>query len=265
VRILKAHTMADESGFGRAESQLFELVGLPGSGKSTLLHSLVARAGSIHDQQALFENAALYWWRQYSVQGRWLGRAPLRRYALQKYLASEVHTVQFLRQHPALAQMLSEQVACLEAESGVAYLGRLVLLNATVKHAALLRHAQMQNNTTVLCDEHWLQLLTVILNAGDAAAYLGWFERAIHHIPLPKGIIWLSGSSHIVEQRQLARGKVAAMFAGCTDVTQLATAIERRMDKTMAVLEAMGVPVLKLDAVNSIDDNVEQVVAWLAQ
>jgi GTPase SAR1 family protein len=241
--------------------QFIEVVGLPGSGKSTLIDVIVTGNYRINEQRQLLEAAALHWLRQRSIWGRFLARSFLGKFAEQKYFSSELPARLYLYENPEVAQVLSEWFGGIKNDTGAQYIGRMIAVVRTIKNAKLLDNFQTDQIT--LFDEHWIQLLTVILNYGEDDLFLDWFARMISLIPLPDGVIWLSDASKVAEDRQRKRGKLAAIFVDSVDITETAMEIERRMEKAVSLLNLDGVPILKLDARVSSADNVASLLEWL--
>jgi ABC-type branched-subunit amino acid transport system ATPase component len=241
--------------------QFIEVVGLPGSGKSTLIDGVVTGNVKIDNQRQLLEAAALHWLRQRSVWGRFFARPFLGKFAEQKYFSSELPARLYLYENPEVAQVLSEWFAGIKNDSGAQYIGRMIAVVRTIKNARLFDN--FQTDQVTLFDEHWVQLLTVILNYGEDDLFLDWFRHMIELIPLPDGVIWLSDASKITKDRQRKRGKLAAIFVDSADITETAMEIERRTEKAVSLLSLNGVPILKLDAKVSSADNVAAVLEWL--
>lgn len=238
-----------------------EVIGVPGSGKSTLIKQCITQNSTYKDQGYLLRKAAFHQLKKESLKGWLLAYGLGGAYARQRYFATDVHARRFLRENPELAERLSAWFVTLPSHSGVQQLGRMVSLNSALSTAKLIDgfpHKQI-----VLFDEHWLQLITVVLNDGDERAYMDWFEQVVSLVTWPDGVIWLTDASPVAAARQTQRGKVATLLEGSSDIIQTSREIERRMAKPLEVLQAKNLPVLKLKATASVTVNAQAVHEWM--
>lgn len=233
--------------------KVVEIVGLPGAGKSTVMAALTGRVSSVVPLDKALHAAASSWISRDILGLPWLKYVVPRQVSVGLSAARTLRGFrEFYRDCPALVDVM-----CLRLRSAMSAqeVGnrRLLETNLAFMNLAarwrLLETYGSQEEKPVLIDEDWVQFVAFTLNWGDESSWDAWLSEAFDVMPLPQVVIWLRGAAGLSEERQVARGKVAAIFNDQGDITAQSVRYEARFERlALERLRASGVKVVALDA-----------------
>lgn len=243
---------------------LVELVGLPGGGKTTISRAL-ARSGKIESIRNALRRSVGHWYAR-EILGMphssflFGNELFLRLYSnrsIENLRASYRAEPEIIRLFagfilPAGIEERPHEMRCVE---------NMATFLELVSRDQLLTRYLTPHGRPILADEHWIQFVFFVMNWGIEDHWRNWALEMLDNVSLPTRVIWLRNVAALSESRQVARGRLAAMFRGCDDIASAGSMLERRAESLQPELERRGVRVICVDAAASHADIMAAVIS----